>query len=330
MKLLKWLSFLFMAVAIIAFQFDLPFADFFSGIGLLSGVTLVGDLSNQVGKLWAPLTVDELKERAVMASLTNRDYEGQINNANDTVYVTQFQVGEASRKQVGSGHESYTTNLLGSARISIVANQVFSHAIELDDLVPLQTQMQNPESELRSKMEAAIARKVDAYIYSLVSPSTTSPDHLLGGVTDFNATALLNVRKLASQAKWPEDVRRIQLLDPQYMNDLLSATTLTSADYASDSPSVMGKFGLMRHGFEIYENNADAFLDVDTGATATADVGLAFTPDFIHTVLGAPEWSVVDNKPNGKFTYSLVLKVLGGAVAGHDHASKCIVTRGTA
>lgn len=306
------------------------FAEIFNHLAL-ANITLVTELADQVPKAWSPLTVDELKSRAMMMQLTNRDYEGQVARPGDSVYITQFQVGTADRRQVGSGHEQFSPQQLNSARKQLVMDQVIDHVIELDDLVPLQTQLTNPESELRMKMERELALKADAYIFSLINPSTSSPDHLIGGTTDFNATEIGRNRRLASQANWSMNEPWYQILDPQYYSDLLGASTMVSNDYVDEkTPTVAGQFVQQRYGFNILENNHSAFLTLDTGASATQDVGLAFCPSFLHTAYGAVEWFVTDNRPAGKYTAYLGVKMLMGAVIGHDHASKCIVTRGTA
>lgn len=320
------------SLCVVAFgqAFDLPYAEVFNQLSM-ANITLVTELADQVPKAWSPLTVDELKSRAMMMQLTNRDYEGQVANPGDSVYITQFQVGTADRRAVGSGHEQFSPQQLNSARKTLTMNQVIDHVIELDDLVPLQTQLTNPESELRMKMERELALKADAYIFSLISPSTSGPDHLIGGTTDFNATEIGRNRRLASQAKWSMNEPWYQILDPQYYSDLLGATTMTSNDYVDEkTPTVAGQFVQQRYGFNILENNNSAFLALDTGATATQDVGLAFCPSFLHTAYGAVEWFLTDNRPAGKYTAYLGVKMLMGAVIGHDHASKCIVTRGTA
>lgn len=287
--------------------------------------TLVGDLSEQAQKFWSPLTKDELKERSAIVSLLSREYDGIVKAGGDVGYVTQYVVGEATRKQVGNGHETFEPNKLSSNRIAIPANQVFSHSFEFDDLITMQTILDNPESELRMKMEAAVARKIAAYLFSLFSPSGSAPDHTTGSITDFNAAALLTNRTLAAQAHWGEDYRWIQLLSPSYYTDFLANTTVTSADYAPESPIVAGKFGLRRYGFEVYEDDSAGLLSTSTDA-ATTDVGMAFRQDVMHAILGQPQWKISDKHANNQFAYVMSLRVVGGAVAGHDHGKLCIAT----
>ena len=76
----------------------------------------------------------------------------RIKQGGDVGHVTQYEVGESKQKQVGQGHETFETEKLKANRISIPADQVWSHAFEFDDLVEMQTILNNPAAELRGKM----------------------------------------------------------------------------------------------------------------------------------------------------------------------------------
>lgn len=329
-KFFRYTAFALCALVAAMSFFEVSYAaDYLPHVVHLGSLTLLGDISDQVQKFWAPTTIPELKEKAILPNLTDRSYEGEIKKGGDAVYISQWQVGQAQRKQVGQGHESFTPNKLGSARIQLKADQVISHAIEFDDLIELQSQLENPESMLKNDMLAEMAIKANDYVYSLISPSTSSPDHLLEGVTEFTHAAHLAHRTLAAQAYWGT-ARKITLLDPQYYTDFLGQNQNNSQDFVDDRPVVSGRIGSMRNGFEVYEDDTAGLLTLDTGATATQDVGLSFRPDFLHTVMGGVEWQVASKLANNQFTYVLVAKMLMGGAVGHDHGSKCIVTRGTA
>ena len=52
--------------------------------------TLITDLNEQIQKFWSPLLVPELKEKAILPSLVSSDYEGEIKQGGDTVYVSMM------------------------------------------------------------------------------------------------------------------------------------------------------------------------------------------------------------------------------------------------
>lgn len=290
--------------------------------------TLVQELNEQTKKYWSPLSRDELKERSVAVNIFNREYEGEIKQGGDSVKINQWVLGEANQKTVGEGHESFETNKLDANQITLVADKVWTHAFEFDDLVKIQTQLENPESELRMGMEAAVARKINRYLFSLMNPSSSNPDHDVTGVSDFTYDELLNVRMLATQAHWGDEQQRYMFLDPSYHKDFLSDTTVASGDYgAEDRPAISGKIGLKRAGFNIFEDDSQGLLSLDSANSATADVGLAVRPDALHLALGGFEYEISRLHSNKQFGFVMSLKVIGGAVRGHDHSSLCIKVR---
>jgi hypothetical protein len=152
-----------------------------------------------------------------------------------------------------------------------------------------------------------LAAQINTYLYSLVSPSTSSPDHSISGVTDFNASQLSAARILAAQAKWPKDGQWYALLDPQYFGDLMNATTLASSDYgASDAPTINGNIALKRFGFNILEDDS-----------RSADYGLLFHPSFMHMVSQTEvQVKISDLHPLGQFGVKLSVDLVFGAKLG--------------
>lgn len=298
------------------------------------GATLVGDVSNQVQKFWSPLFQDELLERNLLANLVNKEYEGDLKKAGDTVYVSQINRPSATRKTVGSGHEYFNTNKLSTSRVTITADQVISASFEFDDLVELQSQIGDQDSKIRQALVEAIGIELNNYLYEKVSPSTSAPDHFIDSVTDFNASQLNTVRKLAAQAKWAQTGGWYGLLDPQYYSDLLNAATLTSVDNVDERPIVGGMFGTRRFGFNLFEDNSDGLISamqrLDGSSTATEDAGLFFHPDFMIMVMQQGiEFKVAELTANKQFGYVIVAKMVVGAALGNDGADKHIVVYNT-
>jgi len=299
------------------------------------GATSVGDVSNQVKKYWSPLFQDELLETNILANLVNRDYEGNLDKSGDSVFVSQINRPTATRKTVGSGHEYFNTSKLSTSRITITADQVISAAYEFDDLVDLQSQIGEQDSKIRLGLVEACGIELNNYLYEKVSPSTSAPDHLVDAVTDFNATQLNSVRKLASQAKWPKMGKGwYGLLDPQYYSDLLNAATLTSVDNVDERPVVGGVFGTRRFGFNLFEDNSDGLIDamqrLDGSSTATEDAGLFFHPDFMALVMQKDiTFEVAPLTSNKQFGYVIVCKMVVGAALTNDGDEKHIVVYNT-
>jgi len=50
--------------------------------------TLLSDVSQQVQKFWSPMFMDELMESTLLASLVNKEYQGDLKRGGDTVNKT--------------------------------------------------------------------------------------------------------------------------------------------------------------------------------------------------------------------------------------------------
>jgi len=280
--------------------------------------TLISDLSEQINKYWSPKWKEELLETSILANLVSKDYEKEIKQSGDTVYISQMARISGDRKSIGSGHEFFETEKINMSRISLVADQVFSGAFEIDSLASLQSDLDKNESMLKANIMQAMSIKLNTYLYSFVNAAAAT-----GSVTDFNASQLSALRKFAGQKKWSRDKQFYCLTDSSYFSDLMSATTLMSADYVNDKPIVGNSTGMSRYGFNIFEDNSDGLLDVIAaeGGTDTEDVAIAFHPDFLHMAIQQmPEFEIASLTSNKQFGYVLVGKMVGGAVLGHDSA----------
>ena len=285
--------------------------------------TLLSDVQNQVATIWSEMFMDELKEKTLLPSLVNKDYAGELNNKpGDRVRVSQINRPAASRKTVGSGHEYFASEKLSTSYVDIVADQVISASFEFDDLIEIQSQIGNKDSKVRQALLESVEIELNNYLYSLVSPSTSAPDHLLASVTDFNATQLNSVRKLASQAKWMSEGGWWLLPDPSYMSDLLNAQTLTSQDYVNgEAPVIGGQIANKRFGFNILEDNSAGLISAmqRLGGATSEDAALAFHPDFLHLVMPKmAEFKVAELTSNKQFGYVIVVRMVVGAKLGID------------
>lgn len=282
-------------------------------------VTLVQELSEQVKKFWAPMMVDELKEQAILPTLVSKDYDGQIQKEGDTVYISMVETPEGAIKTIGVDHQTYSSEKLKTQRVGVTANKIIEASYELDSLIDLQTQLGSPEgkSKIRAGLVKSLELNLNKYLYSLLSPSLSAPDHYLNGITDFNASQVLNFRKLAAQAKWLSEGGWWLLLDPSYYNDFLNATTLTSGDYVgSDLPVIGGKKPYNRFGFNILEDNSMAMNQVSP-TLAAEDLALGFHPDFMYLVMQTqPEIKLSDLHGNKQRGYFLSAEIVVGAGLG--------------
>lgn len=285
--------------------------------------TTTVEVANQVQEFWSPMFVDELLESSMLASLVNREFEGDLRQGGDTVYVSQILRPTAERKTIGSGSDVFNPSLLTTSRVAVVADQRITASFQFEDLVSLQSQLGSQDSAIRKALVESINIELNSYLYSLVSPSTSAPDHTLTSVTDFNAAQLNAVRKLAAQANWSRDGGWWLLADPSYMSDMLNSSVLTSTDFgASDAPVIGGQMAAKRFGFNILEDSSAGLLSLQSG---TEDAALAFHPDFLYLVMQQePRFKVSDKHANNEFGYIISVDMVVGAKLGLEGSVKHI------
>lgn len=287
--------------------------------------TDLAQVAAQVQTFWAPLFMKELRESLLLASLVNKEYDGQIKGLGDTVRVSQINAAAGQIKTVGVDADTFDSTPLTTQYVDIKADKRFVASFEFADLVMLQSQLGAQDSEIRAGLMFGMEKKINDYLYSLLSPSTSAPDHLVTGVTDFNAAQLSGVRLLASKAKWMKNKGWYGLLSPTYYSDLLNSQTLVSADFVPDAPTVGGQIASQRFGFNLLEDNSDG---IAANSTSGDDVGLFFHPDFMHFVSQTmPTFKVSDLHSNHKFGFVISCDLVGGAKLGIDGDVKHIVVK---
>lgn len=267
----------------------------------------LADVTNQIQKYWSPLFTKELRETLLLGSLVNREYQGQILKGGDTVYVSQVNAPTGQLLTVGTDADSFSPEAISTSRIAIAANRRAVASYEFEDLVDLQSQIDKENSEVRQSLLFAMNKQINTHLYSLVAPSTATPDHELSSVTDLNLAQMSAIRVLAGAADWPHDKPWYGLLSPQYYADVMDDSTLASADFVgTDKPTVGGQMAFPRFGFNLLEDTS-----------RTGDYGLFFYPDFMHMVMQQEvRVKVSDLHAQKKFGYVISVDVVFGAALG--------------
>lgn len=283
--------------------------------------TTIAEVENQVQKFWSPLFMDELRASMLIGSLVNKDYEGQIKQQGDTVKVSQIVTPTGQNRTVGVNADSFETEQLQTRQVEIKADKRAVAALEFSDLVEIQSQIGAQDSKLRAGLVEAVNKQINDYLYSLVAPSTSAPDHLRNSISAFDKTELLAVRLLASQSKWGKAQNKYILADPSYYNDLLGDTTLISNDYgAEDAPVIGGQIAKQRYGFWILEDDGLA-----------VDQAVSFHPDFMHLVTQTSvQFKISDLHSQKKFGYIISADIIYGAKLGIQGNVKHILSTASA
>lgn len=288
-------------------------------------LTDINVVTDQIQKQWSPVFMKELRENMLMGALINKDYQGAIGRQGDTVKVSQLNAPQGQLRTVGTDADIFDSEQMTWQQVEIKADKRAVAAFEVAELAEIQSQLGSPEgqSELRASLMFAVEKQINDYLWSLVSPSTANPDHLLTSIASLDASQLSAARTLASKAKWMRDGRWYGLITPDYYEDILNAQTLTSSDYVDGAPAVVGgQVVNKRFGFNLLEDNSRT----DSNAKA-----VFFHPDFMHMVMQKePQFKISDLHSQKKFGYLISVDLIFGAKLGIDGAVKHIaVTAGS-
>ena len=287
--------------------------------------TKLVDVQNQIQTFWSDMFMMELREQLLLGALVNKDYEGEIKGLGDTVRVSQITTPKGELRTVGVDADSFNPEKLQTQYVDIKADKRAVGSFEFESLVQLQSQIGNKDSEIRAALLFAVQKQINDYLYSLVSPSASAPDHLVTSVTNFNAGEVSSLRKLASKAKWLKNKPWYILADPSYYKDLLDAQTLTSSDFINDSPVVGGNIVSQRFGWNIIEDNSEGLSNLSASGIGGEDVAIAMHPDFMHLVMQTqPQFKISDLHSNKQFGYVMSVDVVFGAKQGIDGSKKVI------
>lgn len=277
--------------------------------------TDLAQVNEQIQKYWAAVFTQEMREQLLMGALVNKSYQGDLKQGGDTVYVSQLAAVTGELKDVGTDADTFNSELMSTSRVAIVANKRAVASYKVADLVTIQSQLEQGKPEILESLRFSVSKKINDYLYSLVSPSASSPDHIVNSVSTFGLSTLQAVHKLANEAKWPMDGQWYGLLSPQYYADLLGVTAATSTDFgANDAAVISGQIALKRFGFSILGDNSRS------GALATF-----FHPSFMHMVMQTQvQLKVSDLHSQNQFGYVISADVVFGAVQAVDGNKRVI------
>lgn len=277
----------------------------------------LSDYQSAIQNFWAPQFAKSLRTATLLPSLVSRDYQGEIKARGNKVTIHQLQDGEAVIEDISTSSPSantFDTQSLDKASITITADKRLYKAFEFDDLTSIQSLIDGNSPEVMEKMRSDMERKLTTYLRGLFAPSSSNPDHILNSQSAFTSTTLKTLRANAGAAKWNDDKPWICLLDPVYYSDPMDDSKMASNDYgAEDKPLINGKFGQKRLNFNIFEDNG-----------MSSKTGLAFHPDALHLVMQKePTVSIAPLTANKQFGFVIVVDMIFGTALGFNHELLC-------
>lgn len=278
-----------------------------------------------VQKYWAPIVDKELRASNLFLDILTRNNQNvQTIRGGDTLKLTFINKPTSTIRSIGTNADSFESNVLTSTSVDLKVNRRGVSAFEFEDLSILMSQLDQEDSEIRAALMYDVNTQINDHIKSLISPSTSSPDNTVAGVTDFTLAQLSVVRQRAGLALWGRNEPWYLALSVQYNSDLLDEVSASDSSKTGDgvSPLVGGFWdGYTRMGFNIYEDNSLTGLTVANDG----DHGIAFMPSFMKVAIGEPTFMLSSQHALKKFTYLLSVDVPIGAV---QFDSKRVITIG--
>jgi len=229
--------------------------------------------ANFIPEVWSKKLLKIFDKHTVMGNLVNRDFEGDIQQAGDTVHVRTF-----GNITINNYTRNATINFqaLTDPMQDMLIDQQKYFAFRVDDLDKAQMDTNIMEG-YTSRAAMAIRDVIDSHLFSHtadvdtgniigsdVSPITLTPSNIYSYIVDLG-------QKL-DDANNPAEGRFL-VITPKFKAMLLKSPEFIRATSLGDEVVANGKIGTIA-GFEVY---------VTTNATASGGVIpiLGFTRDFI-------------------------------------------------
>lgn len=208
-----------------------------------------------IPEIWSAVLLDALETRLVYAQpgVVNRDYEGEIENAGDTVRITS--IGDPTINDYEPNSTSIVPEELTDAQRTMVIDQLKYFAFKVDDVDKAQAKGDVMSKAMR-RAAYQLAKTADTYVANLytgvVADNDLGTEHV-----DTADTAYTQIRRLKlalDEADIPEEGR--YLAGPHWFFSMLleSSKFLDASASGSTEPLRNGRVGRTL-GFELIQSN---------------------------------------------------------------------------
>ena len=208
-----------------------------------------------VPEIWSPAILANLRDKLVYGGLVNRDYEGLIANAGDTVHITSF---------TDPAVRSYTKNtdiswdLLTDATRALIVDQADYFAFTVDDVDRRQA-LPGFVQKASQGAGANLAVETDSYISGLMVTATDGTAQDVGAkVFDLSDNTgyghIVGMRTKLNRANIPMGNRWL-VVSPEVYAALLQDNRFIKANEAGTTQGLREGFVGRIAGFDVYESN---------------------------------------------------------------------------
>ena len=214
-------------------------------------------ITNFIPEVWSAQLQTSLKKATVFASpqVVNRNYEGEIAAAGDTVRITSI-----SRPTVADYVKNSTTitpETLTDAQRTLVVDQAKYFAFEVDDIDMRQAKSGGAlMAEAADEAAYALVDAVDTYIAGLFSGAQAANQISTTSITTaaLAKTGLVNLAKKLNEANVPQ-AGRFVILPPWYVALLVDGSVFGQVDASGSSEGLREGFITRALGFNVMMSN---------------------------------------------------------------------------
>lgn len=214
-------------------------------------------ISNFIPELWSAEILVNLWEDFVYAALCNRDYEGEIQRAGDTVHITSF--GKPTITTY-SKYGTLTYEQLDDDTRALDIDQAKSFSFGVDDIDRRQAAGDFVANAMRDAANG-LAEVTDQYVAAALKTAVDGTGNDLGSVTadvsDNTAYGgvIVALRTKLNRNNVPRRGRWV-VVPPEVTGALLQDPRFTNAQAAADQGMALREGALGRIvGFDVFESN---------------------------------------------------------------------------
>jgi hypothetical protein len=279
---------------------------------------------NFVPEIWSSRLLVATRKALVYAApnVVNRDYEGEINEAGDTVRITSV-----SRPAIGTyvpGSTTITPEKLNTGQRTLLVDQSKYWAFSIDDVDKRQAKS-NLIPQAMSEAAYSLADVVDQYVAGLYTQIASanflnvvgSPIDTYTLPTDAYDKVLVPLRTKLTKANVPTTGRYVIVPPELYASLLLDSRFIKSNEAGTDAGLRNGLVGRAAN-FDIYESNN---CPIPTGDTTVVQAGVAAAITFAEQINKTEAY-----RPESSFSDAVKgLALYGAKVIRPDHLAAAFI-----
>ena len=206
-------------------------------------------ITNFIPEVWSASILEALRAKLVFPSLCNRDYEGDIREAGDTVHITGYD--DVTVKKYTRGTNITVDAVTDANKGTLTIDQSDYFAFKVNDLDKVQADL---TGNFTNSAAYNMALNVEKYISGLMDKAATAPAKTISVTTPSDAyLAVVEARKQLDKQNVPTEGRWI-VVSPDFYALLLQDSRFIEGTEAGHNTLLNGVVGSVS-GFTVVESN---------------------------------------------------------------------------